>query len=48
VIVQSIARVNRNEQDKPLEPVTLNKVTVIPAGQPVPPEAPTGVTATPQ
>lgn len=48
VIVQSIARVNRNAQDKPLEPVTLNKVTVIPVGQPVPPEAPTGVTATPQ
>jgi peptidyl-prolyl cis-trans isomerase A (cyclophilin A) len=36
LVVQSIARVNRNGQDKPLEPVTLNKVTVIPAGQPVP------------
>ena len=36
LIVQSIARVNRSPQDKPLEPVTLNKVTIIPAGQPVP------------
>lgn len=38
LVVQSIARVNRNAQDKPLEPVVLKKVTIIPAGQPVPPE----------
>jgi len=46
-IVQSIARVNRDGNDKPLEAVTLKKVTVIPAGQPVP-AAPTGLQATPQ
>ena len=37
VVVQSIARVNRDQNDKPIEPVVLKKVTVIPAGQPVPP-----------
>ncbi|HEX3661546.1 MAG TPA: peptidylprolyl isomerase [Acidobacteriaceae bacterium] len=36
-VVKSIARVNRDSNDKPLDPVVLNKVTVIPAGQPVPP-----------
>jgi peptidyl-prolyl cis-trans isomerase A (cyclophilin A) len=46
-IVKSIARVNRDSNDKPLEPVTLKKVTVIPAGQPVP-AAPTGLQASPQ
>ena len=46
-IVKAIARVNRDSNDKPLDPVTLKKVTVIPAGQPVP-AAPTGVQATPQ
>ena len=46
-IVKAIARVNRDSNDKPLEPVTLTKVTVIPAGQPVP-EAPSNVQATPQ
>lgn len=35
-IVQSIARVNRDSNDKPIEPVILNKVTIVPAGQPVP------------
>jgi len=39
LIVQSIARVNRDRNDKPIDPVTLNKVTIIPAGQPVPAEA---------
>jgi len=38
-IVQSIARVNRDSNDKPLDPVVLKKVTIIPAGQPVPPAA---------
>jgi peptidyl-prolyl cis-trans isomerase A (cyclophilin A) len=46
-VVKAIARVNRDSNDKPLEPVTLTKVTVIPAGQPVP-AAPTGLQATPQ
>lgn len=37
IVVESIARVNRDQNDKPLEPVVLKKVTIIPAGQPVPP-----------
>ncbi len=36
-VVKSIARVNRDSNDKPIEAVVLKKVTVIPAGQPVPP-----------
>jgi len=36
-IVKSIARVNRDENDKPIEPVIIRKVTIIPAGQSVPP-----------
>ena len=49
-VVKAIARVNRDENDKPLEPVVLKKATVIPAGQPVPaaPAAPTGLHAQPQ
>ena len=49
-IVKAIARVNRDGNDKPVEPVVLKKVTVIPAGQPVPaaPAAPTGLQASPQ
>ncbi len=46
-IVKAIARVNRDSDDKPQDPVMLKKVTVIPAGQPVP-AAPAGVQATPQ
>jgi len=45
-IVESIARVNRDSNDKPIEPVILKKVTIIPAGQPVPPRpAPAAPTA---
>ena len=36
LVVQSIAEVNRDGHDKPIEPVVLKTVTVIPAGQPVP------------
>ncbi len=43
-IVKAIARVNRDSNDKPVDPVVLKKVTVIPAGQPVP-MAPSGVGA---
>jgi peptidyl-prolyl cis-trans isomerase A (cyclophilin A) len=32
-VVKAIARVNRDDNDKPLDPVVLKKVTVIPAGQ---------------
>jgi peptidyl-prolyl cis-trans isomerase A (cyclophilin A) len=36
-VVKTIEDVPRDPQDKPLEPVTLKKVTIVPAGQPVPP-----------
>lgn len=38
LIEQSIARVDRGSNDKPLTPVILNKVTMVPEGQPLPPE----------
>jgi peptidyl-prolyl cis-trans isomerase A (cyclophilin A) len=41
IVVQSIARVERDGHDKPLTPVTLNKVTIVQDGQPMPP-LPTG------
>lgn len=37
LVVKSIARVERNSDDKPVTPVALNKVTIIPEGQPLPP-----------
>ena len=37
MLVMGIARVPRNPDDKPLTPVTINKVTVVPDGQPLPP-----------
>jgi peptidyl-prolyl cis-trans isomerase A (cyclophilin A) len=36
-VVKAIARVERDNHDKPLTPVLLKKVTIIPEGQPVPP-----------
>lgn len=36
-VVKSIARVARNNEDKPLEPVVLKKVTIVREGQPMPP-----------
>ena len=36
-VVQSIARVERNADDKPLTPVVLKKVTIVREGQPIPP-----------
>ncbi|WP_263418931.1 peptidylprolyl isomerase [Terriglobus albidus] len=38
VVVQTIARVPTNPNDKPLTPVTINKVTIVPEGQPLPPD----------
>ena len=38
LMVATIARVDRNSNDKPLTPVTLNKVTIVPDGQPMPPD----------
>jgi peptidyl-prolyl cis-trans isomerase A (cyclophilin A) len=37
LVVQSIARVERDANDKPLDPVILKKVTIVPDGQPIPP-----------
>jgi peptidyl-prolyl cis-trans isomerase A (cyclophilin A) len=36
-VVKTIARVPRDENDKPLTPVVLKKVTIVPEGQPLPP-----------
>lgn len=38
MLVAAIARVQRNAEDKPLTPVVLTKVTIVSAGQPLPPE----------
>jgi peptidyl-prolyl cis-trans isomerase A (cyclophilin A) len=37
LVVKTIARVQTNSNDKPLVSVRLNKVTIVPEGQPVPP-----------
>jgi len=37
LIAATIARVERNSSDKPLTPVTLDKVTIVREGQPIPP-----------
>ena len=39
-VVSSIARVQRDPDDKPLQPVTLNKVTIVREGKPLPPLPP--------
>jgi peptidyl-prolyl cis-trans isomerase A (cyclophilin A) len=41
LMVATIARVDRNSNDKPLSPVTLNKVTIVRQGDPMPPLPPT-------
>lgn len=40
LVAATIARVERNAEDKPYTPVLLNKVTIVQAGQPIPPEPP--------
>ncbi len=37
LVVKTIARVERDSQDKPLTPVVLKKVTIVREGQPMPP-----------
>jgi peptidyl-prolyl cis-trans isomerase A (cyclophilin A) len=37
LVVKTIARVERDNKDKPLQPVMLNKVTIVPEGEPLPP-----------
>jgi peptidyl-prolyl cis-trans isomerase A (cyclophilin A) len=51
LVVKTITRVERDAHDKPLSPVVLKKVTVVPVGQPLPPppaaaSAPTPAPAT--
>jgi peptidyl-prolyl cis-trans isomerase A (cyclophilin A) len=38
LVVKTIARVERNAEDKPLTPVVLKKVTIVREGQPLPPD----------
>jgi peptidyl-prolyl cis-trans isomerase A (cyclophilin A) len=38
LLVGSIARVQRDENDKPFTPVVINKITIVRDGQPMPPE----------
>ena len=45
LVVKSIARVERDGNDKPVDPVILTKVTIVPDGQPLPP-APSAAPAT--
>ena len=37
LMVTGITLVDRNPEDKPLTPVVMNKVTIVPDGQPIPP-----------
>lgn len=37
LVVKTITRVERDGRDKPLTPVVLKKVTIVPVGQPLPP-----------
>jgi peptidyl-prolyl cis-trans isomerase A (cyclophilin A) len=38
LLVASIARVERNSSDRPITPVVINRVTIVPVGAPMPPE----------
>jgi peptidyl-prolyl cis-trans isomerase A (cyclophilin A) len=38
LLVASIARVPRDGSDKPTTPVVINKITIVPDGQPIPPD----------
>ena len=42
LVVKSIARVERNSVDSPVEPVILRKITIVQEGQPLPPPASAG------
>ena len=47
LVVKSIARVERDGNDKPLEPVIVKKVTIVQQGQPMPPSPASSGTAAP-
>jgi len=38
LLTASIARVERDKNDKPLAPVTINRITIVRDGQPIPPD----------
>jgi peptidyl-prolyl cis-trans isomerase A (cyclophilin A) len=46
LVVKTITRVERDAHDKPLSPVVLKKVTIVPVGQPLPPPPAAATTAT--
>jgi peptidyl-prolyl cis-trans isomerase A (cyclophilin A) len=46
LVVKTITRVERDSRDKPLTPVVLKKVTIVPEGQPLPPP-PSAAASTP-
>jgi peptidyl-prolyl cis-trans isomerase A (cyclophilin A) len=45
LVVKTITRVERDAHDKPLSPVMLKKVTIVPVGQPLPPSPATATSA---
>ena len=47
LVVKTITRVERDARDKPLTPVVLKKVTIVPVGQPLPAPASTTTQAAP-
>jgi peptidyl-prolyl cis-trans isomerase A (cyclophilin A) len=48
LVVQTIARVQRDSNDKPLAPVVLKKVTIVRDGQPIPPPPAAAAPAAPK
>jgi peptidyl-prolyl cis-trans isomerase A (cyclophilin A) len=46
LVVKTITRVERDAHDKPLSPVVLKKVTIVPVGQPLPPPPAAATSAT--
>ena len=46
LVVKTITRVERDGHDKPLSPVVLKKVTIVPVGQPLPPPPAAATSAT--
>ena len=47
LLVASIARVERNSEDKPITPVVINRITIVREGQPMPPLPATPTSTTP-
>jgi peptidyl-prolyl cis-trans isomerase A (cyclophilin A) len=47
LVVKTITRVERDGRDKPITPVVLKKVTIVPVGQPLPPHPVAAASAPP-